>query len=194
MINSMLLDRKLAVPKLLGDTDRFLIISGLAGPAKDIGFLTKETPNTFLFGGAMGGAVSTALGLALSQKEKRILCVTGDGDLLMSMGSLATVGIMKPKNLIILCIDNGLYQETGGQKSHTGLGVDFSKIAEGCKFPVIHNISNEQELKIGSLILDNEKEGPILMIIKVNDSKPPEYSRNWNASEEKVKFRKNLLK
>ena len=194
MINSMLLDRKLAVPKLLGDTDRFLIISGLAGPAKDIGFLTKETPNTFLFGGAMGGAVSTALGLALSQKEKRILCVTGDGDLLMSMGSLATVGIMKPKNLIILCVDNGLYQETGGQKSHTGLGVDFSKIAEGCKFPVIHNISNEQELKIGSLILDNEKEGPILMIIKVNDSKPPEYSRNWNASEEKVKFRKNLLK
>lgn len=194
MINSMLLDRKLAVPKLLGDTDRFLIISGLAGPAKDIGFLTKETPNTFLFGGAMGGAVPTALGLALSQKEKRILCVTGDGDLLMSMGSLATVGIMKPKNLIILCVDNGLYQETGGQKSHTGLGVDFSKIAEGCKFPVIHNISNEQELKIGSLILDREKEGPILMIIKVNDSKPPEYSRNWNASEEKVKFRKNLLK
>ena len=194
MINSMLLDRKLAVPKLLGDTDRFLIISGLAGPAKDIGFLTKETPNTFLFGGAMGGAVSTALGLALSQKEKRILCVTGDGDLLMSMGSLATVGIMKPKNLIILCVDNGLYQETGGQKSHTGLGVDFSKIAEGCKFPVIHNISNEQELKIGSLILDKEKEGPILMIIKVSDSKPPEYSRNWNASEEKVKFRKNLLK
>ena len=194
MINSMLLDRKLAIPKLLGDTDRFLIISGLAGPAKDIGFLTKETPNTFLFGGAMGGAVPTALGLALSQKEKRILCVTGDGDLLMSMGSLATVGIMKPKNLIILCVDNGLYQETGGQKSHTGLGVDFSKIAEGCKFPVIHNISNEQELKIGSLILDNEKEGPILMIIKVNDSKPPEYSRNWNASEEKVKFRKNLLK
>ena len=182
MINSMLLDRKLAVPKLLGDTDRFLIISGLAGPAKDIGFLTKETPNTFLFGGAMGGAVPTALGLALSQKEKRILCVTGDGDLLMSMGSLATVGIMKPKNLIILCVDNGLYQETGGQKSHTGLGVDFSKIAEGCKFPVIHNISNEQELKIGSLILDKEKEGPILMIIKVNDSKPPEYSRNWNAS------------
>ena len=194
MINSMLLDRKLAVPKLLGDTDRFLIISGLAGPAKDIGFLTKETPNTFLFGGAMGGAVPTALGLALSQKEKRILCVTGDGDLLMSMGSLATVGIMKPKNLIILCIDNGLYQETGGQKSHTGLGVDFSKIAEGCKFPVIHNISNEQELKIGSLILDKEKEGPILMIIKVSDSKPPKYSRNWNASEEKVKFRKNLLK
>ena len=194
MINSMLLDRKLAVPKLLGDTDRFLIISGLAGPAKDIGFLTKETPNTFLFGGAMGGAVSTALGLALSQKEKRILCVTGDGDLLMSMGSLATVGIMKPKNLIILCIDNGLYQETGGQKSHTGLGVDFSKIAKGCKFPIIHNISNEHELKKGSLLLDKDKEGPMFLIMKVSDAKPPLYSRNWNASEKKVKFRKNLLK
>ena len=145
MIDNYVLDRKIALPILLGDTNRFLIISGLAGPAKDIGFLTKETPNTFIFGGAMGGAIPTALGLALSQKDKRVLCVTGDGDLLMSMGALATVGIMKPKNLIIVCVDNGLYQETGGQKSHTGLGVDFSKIAEGCNFPIIHNISNNHE-------------------------------------------------
>ena len=194
MIDNYVLDRKIALPILLGDTNRFLIISGLAGPAKDIGFLTKETPNTFIFGGAMGGAIPTALGLALSQKDKRVLCVTGDGDLLMSMGALATVGIMKPKNLIIVCVDNGLYQETGGQKSHTGLGVDFSKIAEGCNFPIIHNISNNHELKSGSLIIDSKKESPIIIILKVNDSKPPQYSRNWNASEEKVKFRRNLIK
>jgi thiamine pyrophosphate-dependent acetolactate synthase large subunit-like protein len=194
MIDNYVLDRKIALPILLGDTNRFLIISGLAGPAKDIGFLTKETPNTFIFGGAMGGAIPAALGLALSQKDKRVLCVTGDGDLLMSMGALATVGIMKPKNLIIVCVDNGLYQETGGQKSHTGLGVDFSKIAEGCNFPIIHNISNNHELKSGSLIIDSKKEGPIIIILKVNDSKPPQYSRNWNASEEKVKFRRNLIK
>ena len=65
MIDNYVLDRKIALPILLGDTNRFLIISGLAGPAKVIGFLTKERPNTFIFGGAMGGAIPTALGLAL---------------------------------------------------------------------------------------------------------------------------------
>ena len=70
-----LLDRKKAIPILIGDYKRFLIISGLAGPAKDIGFLTKESPNTFLFGGAMGGALPTSLGLALSRPKETVLCV-----------------------------------------------------------------------------------------------------------------------
>lgn len=194
MENKTLLDRKLALPKLIGDTNRFLIISGLAGPAKDIGYLTQESPNTFLFGGAMGGAMPTALGLAVSRPSERVLCVTGDGDLLMSMGSLATIASVKPKNLIIICIDNGLYQETGGQKSHTGLGVNLSKVAEGCGIPNVLSIVNEQELNKGSLLIDNNLDGPIFILLKVSEEKPPQYSRNWNASEEKVKFRKNLLK
>ena len=194
MENKTLLDRKVALPKLIGDTNRFLIISGLAGPAKDIGYLTQESPNTFLFGGAMGGAMPTALGLAVSRPNERVLCVTGDGDLLMSMGSLATIASVKPKNLIIICIDNGLYQETGGQKSHTGLGVNLSKVAEGCGIPNVLSIVNEQELNKGSLLIDNNLDGPIFILLKVSDKKPPQYSRNWNASEEKVKFRKNLLK
>jgi len=194
MENKTLLDRKVALPKLIGDTNRFLIISGLAGPAKDIGHLTKESSNTFLFGGAMGGAMPTALGLAVSRPTDRVLCVTGDGDLLMSMGSLATIASVKPKNLIIICIDNGLYQETGGQKSHTGLGVDLSKVAEGCGIPNILSIVNEQELNKGSILIDNNFNGPIFILLKVSEEKPPLYSRNWNASEEKVKFRKNLLK
>jgi len=194
MGNKTLLDRKVALPKLIGDTNRFLIISGLAGPAKDIGYLTQESPNTFLFGGAMGGAMPTALGLAVSRPNERVLCVTGDGDLLMSMGSLATIASVKPKNLIIICIDNGLYQETGGQKSHTGLGVNLSKVAEGCGIPNVLSIVNEQELNKGSLLIDNNLDGPIFILLKVSEKKPPQYSRNWNASEEKVKFRKNLLK
>jgi thiamine pyrophosphate-dependent acetolactate synthase large subunit-like protein len=194
MENKTLLDRKVALPKLIGDTNRFLIISGLAGPAKDIGHLTQESPNTFLFGGAMGGAMPTALGLAVSRPTDRVLCVTGDGDLLMSMGSLATITTVKPKNLIIICIDNGLYQETGGQRSHTGLGVNLSKVAEGCGIPNVFSIVNEQELNKGSLLIDNNLDGPIFILLKVSEEKPPQYSRNWNASEEKVKFRKNLFK
>ena len=189
-----LLDRKKAIPRLLGDTDRFLIISGLAGPAKDIGFLTKESPNTFLFGGAMGGALPTSLGLALARPKDTILCVSGDGDVLMSMGSLATIATMKPKNLIIICVDNSLYLETGGQKSHTGLGVDLDVVAQGCGFLRTKTITNEDELLQGATLVNNNFNGPTFILLKVDQTSPPQYSRNWNASQAKLKFRQNLLK
>ena len=188
------LDRKKAIPILLGDTDRFLIISGLAGPAKDIGFLTKESSNTFLFGGAMGGALPTSLGLALARPKDIIICVSGDGDVLMSMGSLATIATMKPKNLIIICVDNSLYLETGGQKSHTGLGVDLDVVSQGCGFLKTKTITNEDELLQGARLVNNNFNGPTFILLKVNQSKPPQYSRNWNASQAKIKFRQNLLK
>lgn len=105
------MDRNKAVPALVGNPDDFLIVAGLAGPAKDIGYITDKA---FLFGGAMGGAVMAGLGLALAQPDKKVLCVTGDGDLLMSLGSLATVGVMKLPNFSVVCVDNALYQETGG--------------------------------------------------------------------------------
>ena len=188
------LDRKIAIPRLLGDTDRFLIISGLAGPAKDIGFLTKESPNTFLFGGAMGGALPTSLGLAIARPKDTIVCVSGDGDVLMSMGSLATIATMKPKNLIIICVDNSLYLETGGQKSHTGLGVDLDVVAQGCGFPNTKTITNEDELLQGVTLVNNNINGPTFILLKVDKTSPPQYSRNWNASQAKIKFRQNLLK
>ena len=188
------LDRKKAIPRLLGNTDRFLIISGLAGPAKDIGFLTKESPNTFLFGGAMGGALPTSLGLALARPKDTILCVSGDGDVLMSMGSLATIATMKPKNLIIICVDNSLYLETGGQKSHTGLGVDLDVVAQGCGFLRTKTITNEDELLQGATLVNNNFNGPTFILLKVDQTSPPQYSRNWNASQAKLKFRQNLLK
>ena len=188
-----LLDRKKAIPILIGDHKRFLIISGLAGPAKDIGFLTKESPNTFLFGGAMGGALPTSLGLALSRPKEKVLCVSGDGDILMSMGCLATIATTKPKNLIIICVDNASYLETGGQTSHTGLGVNLDMIAKGCGFPITKTIVTEEELLEGKKALDDSCSGPVFILLKVSKSNPPKYSRNWNASEEKLKFRKNLI-
>ena len=188
------LDRKKAIPILLGDTDRFLIISGLAGPAKDIGFLTKESSNTFLFGGAMGGALPTSLGLALARPKDTILCVSGDGDVLMSMGSLATIATMKPKNLIIICVDNSLYLETGGQKSHTGLGVDLDVVSQGCGFLRTKTITNENELLQGATLVNNNFNGPTFILLQVDKTSPPQYSRNWNASQAKIKFKQNLLK
>ena len=188
-----LLDRKKAIPILIGNNKRFLIISGLAGPAKDIGFLTKESPNTVLFGGAMGGALPTSLGLALSRPKETVLCVSGDGDILMSMGCLATIATTKPKNLIIICVDNESYLETGGQTSHTGLGVNLDMIAKGCGFPITKTIVTEEELLEGKKALNDNFSGPVFILLKVRKSNPPKYSRNWNAAEEKSKFRKNLI-
>src|SRR6266496_5970264 len=81
--------------------------------------------------GAMGGACMIGLGLALARPDKRVLVATGDGELLMNLGALATIAILNPANLAIVCVDNGHYGETGYQKSHTSLGVDLEKIAAG---------------------------------------------------------------
>jgi len=83
--------------------------------------------------------------------------------------------------------------ETGGQTSHTGLGVNLDMIARGCGFPITKTIVTEDELLEGKKILDNCT-GPAFILLKVSKSNPPKYSRNWNASEEKSKFRKHLLK
>jgi len=186
------LDRREAIPKLFGDPKDFLIVAGLAGAAKDIGELTKEAPNSFLFGGAMGGATMTGLGLALAQPGRRVVVATGDGDLLMSLGSLATIGIMKPKNLVIVCVDNELYGETGSQATHTGQGVDLRVVASGCGIPVTHEVTNEAQLAEAARSL-RQADGPVFILLKVDGSPPPPYRRNWHAHESKSAFRRALL-
>ena len=183
------LDRNKAVPALIGNPDDLLIIAGLAGPAKDIGNMTDKA---FLFGGAMGGAVTAALGLALAQPDKRVVCVTGDGDLLMSLGSLATVGVMKPSNFSVVCVDNALYQETGGQRSHTGHGIDLAQVAAGCGFTVMRDISKESQLEEASGLL-RQSNGPTFILLRVDGTPPPKGRRNLHAAETKAAFREHVL-
>ena len=184
--------RKTAVPALIGNPDDFLIVTGLAGPARDIGGMTGDSPNTFQFAGAMGGALATALGLALAQPTKRVLCVTGDGDLLMSMGSLAPIGALKPSNLSVVCVDNALYQETGGQPSHTSMGVNLATIASGSGFPVTRDVTTKEELEEAAGVL-RQTNSPSFVLLRVDESQAPRFSRNLQASETKTAFRKALL-
>src|SRR4029077_9645801 len=100
--------------------------------ARDLAELTDDGPHYYGLAGAMGAAVMMGLGLALARRETKGLAATGDGELLMNIGALATVSVLNPPNLSILCVDNGHYGETGYQKSHTSLGVDLEKIAAGC--------------------------------------------------------------
>ena len=107
------------------------LVAGLAGTSRDVAALTDDGAHIYTMAGAMGGAAMMGLGLALARPDKRVLVVTGDGELLMNLGSLATIAVLNPPNLSIVCVDNGHYGETGYQKSHTSLGVDLEKIAAG---------------------------------------------------------------
>src|SRR5436190_14905391 len=138
LASGFVLERGEAVPALIGRHEDFLIIAGLGGTACDVGAVTGDSANVYSLGGAMGAACMVGLGLALARADKRVLVVTGDGELLMNLGALATIAVLDPTNLAILCIDNGHYGETGWQKSHTSLGTDLEKIALGCGIKHAH--------------------------------------------------------
>lgn len=192
MTEDATLDRRMAVPRLIGDPSDFLIVSGLAGAAKDIGQLSGEAPNCYLLGGAMGAATMMGLGLALSQPERRVLVVTGDGELLMSLGALATVGVMQPPNLAIVCVDNGHYGETGNQRSHTELGVDLALIAQGAGIAVTRRVEAEDQIDAAGAVL-RQSNGPCFVLLRVAEGPPPGYKRSFDAVARKVAFRTALL-
>jgi thiamine pyrophosphate-dependent acetolactate synthase large subunit-like protein len=186
------LDRCEAVPALIGKPDDFLIITGLAGTARDIAALTHDSAQIYTMAGAMGGAVMIGLGLALARPDKRVLVATGDGEILMNIGALATVAIMNPANFSILVVDNGHYGETGWQKSHTSLGVDLEKIAIGSGIQRTRTISAEADLAEGARLL-REGNGAAFVVLRVAPAEPPAYKRNFDPAACRNRFRAALL-
>lgn len=187
------MDRGMAVPKLIGNHRDFLVIAGLAGSAKDIHALEEGADNAFLFGGAMGGAVPMGLGLALMQPTRRILVVTGDGELLMNFSALATVTVSGARNIAIVCVDNERYGETGNQVAHTALGIDLALAAKGLGIRHTMTVTAPDELETARALIRRD-DGPVFVHLKVNDGNPPKpSSRSWDAVERKLAFRKALL-
>ncbi len=143
--------------------------------------------------GAMGGAVMIGLGLALARPDKRVLVATGDGELLMNIGALATVAILNPANFSILVVDNGHYGETGWQKSHTSLGVDLRrKIAAGSGIQRTRTISTEADIADGARLL-REGNGTAFVVLRVAPAEPPAYKRNFDLAACRNRFRGALL-
>src|SRR5690348_11399808 len=186
------LDREHAVPALIGRHEDFLIIAGLGGCARDIAAFTEDAAHTYPMAGAMGGAAMIGLGLALARPDKRVLVVTGDGELLMNVGALATIAVLNPSNLAIVCVDNGHYGETGYQKSHTSLGVDLEKIAAGSGIKRTRTIGAEAELAEGGRML-REGNGAAFILLKVKPTEPPAYKRNFDPAACRERFRAALL-
>jgi phosphonopyruvate decarboxylase len=186
------LDRRTALPALIGRHEDFLIVAGLAGTARDVAALTANGPNGYAMGGAMGGACMIGLGLALARRDRRVLVVTGDGELLMNVGALATIAVMNPPNLSIVCVDNGHYGETGYQKSHTSLGTDLEKIASGAGIKLTRTVEQETDIASGSRLL-REGNGTAFVLLRVNTGEPPHYKRIWDPIANRNQFRGALL-
>jgi phosphonopyruvate decarboxylase len=192
MTTDFTLDRREAVPALIGRHADFLIVSGLAGTSRDIAALTQDGAHAYTMAGAMGGACMIGLGLALARPDKHVLAVTGDGELLMNVGALATIAVANPPNLAILCVDNGHYGETGYQKSHTSLGVDLERIAVGSGIKATRTIMSREELADGARLLC-EGNGTVFVVLRVKPTDPPAYKRNMDPSACRNRFRAALL-
>ena len=186
-----LLDRNEAVPQLVGRHEDFLIVAGLAGTARDLTFLSRDAPHVFALAGAMGAATSMGLGLALARPERRVLVVTGDGELLMNIGTLATVAVMNPPNLAIVCVDNGRYGETGWQKSHTSLGVDLEQMAIGAGIRTTRLVTRpEQTPEASRLVRDGN--GTSFVLVRVRPTESPPHKRDLDPATERLRFRAAL--
>ncbi len=128
-----MMERRAFVKRLLADRGDLLVVCGLGSPTYDVAAAGDHPLNLYLWG-AMGGAAMIGLGLALARPDRRVAVLTGDGEALMGLGSLATIGVKQPANLAIVVLDNQHYGETGMQPSHTSAGIDLVARRPACKF------------------------------------------------------------
>ena len=150
-----------------------LVVCGLGSSSFDVVML-GDNPRNFYMWGAMGQAVPVGLGVAIARPEQRVLVVTGDGELLMGLGSLSTVGDKMPANLGILVLDNGQYAETGGQRTHTAGRTDLAGVASKMGFGTAIVLRDMGDIASARHALI-EGRGPVIVVAKVNPSKygPP---------------------
>jgi thiamine pyrophosphate-dependent acetolactate synthase large subunit-like protein len=166
-----MLDRREFVRQLLIDRGDLLVVSGLGSATYDVA-AAGDHPLNFYLWGAMGGTAMVGLGLALAQPGRRVAVLTGDGDMLMGMGSLATIGVKQPNNLVIVVLDNTHYGETGMQPSHTRSGVDLVAMALACRFKNARAVSRiEDAAEVRKLLHGGE--GPILVSARIKEEDVP---------------------
>ena len=185
------LHRRKVVEILLQNRNSLLVVAGLGSTAWDI-TAAGDSPLNFPLWGAMGNAAMFGLGLALAQPKRHVLVLTGDGEMLMGMGSLATIGVQKPRNLSLVVIDNERYGETGMQATHTAAGVDLAKVAQGCGFKVARQVRNAAQLAALRAAI-HRPAGPLFAQVKVVAEKIPLVLPPRDGGLLKARFRRALL-
>ncbi len=185
------LHRRKVVEILLENREGLLVVGGLGSTAWDI-TAAGDSPLNFPMWGAMGTAAMIGLGLALAQPKRRVLVLTGDGEMLMGLGSLATIGVQKPRNLSVVVIDNERYGETGMQATHTAAGVDLAKVAQACGVKVTRQVRSGTQLAALRAAI-HRSSGPLFAQVKVVAEKIPLVLPPRDGGILKSRFRKALL-
>jgi thiamine pyrophosphate-dependent acetolactate synthase large subunit-like protein len=189
------MDRRTAVARLLAARDGALVVTGLGSPtydvhaAEDVG---GDAAGNYYLWGAMGGAALVGLGIAQAQPDKRVMVITGDGEQLMAFGALATIAVAAPKNLDILVLDNQHFGETGMQSSHTGQGIDLSKVAAACGFAETGLLRTLDEVNGLCDRLSEAATGPRLFVLKIKAEAVPRSLPPRDATYIKNRFRDHL--
>ena len=186
------LDRRAVVAAILKQRGDALVVAGLGAPCFDV-MAYGDNPLNFYTWGAMGGTAMIGLGLALAQPKRRVLVITGDGDMLMALGSFATIGAKRPSNLAIVVMDNEHYGETGMQQTHTQLGTEFSGVAKATGFRAASTIYTEVQLKSWVPRILREK-GPVFAGVKVAIDRGEFILPPRDGTELKLRFQQALGK
>ncbi len=185
------LRRREVAEVLLAERGDLLVIAGLGSTAWDA-TAAGDHPLNFPLWGAMGGAALIGLGLALAQPGWRVLVLTGDGELLMGLGGLATIGVQRPANLALVVFDNERYGETGMQATHTAHGVDLAGVAKAAGFRVAGTVRASEELEAVRQVI-RAGEGPVFYAIKVRAEPLPFALPPKDGAHLKDRFRLALL-
>jgi thiamine pyrophosphate-dependent acetolactate synthase large subunit-like protein len=185
------LDRRKVVAQILAGRGDALLVTGLGSTTWDAAAAGDDPKNFYVWGG-MGGAAMIGLGLALAQPERRVLVITGDGEMLMGLGALATIAVQRLENLSVIVIDNERYGETGMQSTHTHFGVDLTGMAAAAGFPRTTTITTRKALD-GFVAEIYEAPGPVFCCIKVDDAPLPMVLPERDGAWLKSRFRKTVV-
>jgi thiamine pyrophosphate-dependent acetolactate synthase large subunit-like protein len=159
------LKRRDVVKRILSQRGDAAVVTGIGNAVHDVASCGDDARNMYL-GGIMGGASMVAFGVALAQPKRRVLVITGDGELLAGIGSLLTIGVEKPKNLAIVVLDNQAYGATGNQLTHTAAGVDLVAIAAASGFTSTALITDTAGIDAAMADI-HDRPGPYFAVVKV---------------------------
>jgi thiamine pyrophosphate-dependent acetolactate synthase large subunit-like protein len=162
------LDRRAVVARLLKDRGEAIVVTGLGSPTYDVAAAGDHDRNVYLWG-AMGGCAVMALGIALARPDTPVIAVTGDGEMLMGMGSFATIAMQAPKNLTVVVLDNGLYGETGGQASHSVVA-DLAAIAGAAGIADARAIDAMGEVETLAARATSLGNGPCVAVVRIEQA------------------------
>ena len=180
--------RKEAMKVVVNEITNDIIVAANGFISRDL-FNVHDKVSNFYMIGSMGLASSIGLGIALKNLKKRVFVFDGDGNILMNLGSLVTIGSMAPKNLIHIIFDNNSHESTGGQPTQSSI-IAIDKIAKSTNYTVFRTSSKKGLQKILKQII--KKSGPILILVKINKSNRVSKRVSFTPTQIKNRFMETI--